>query len=140
MTTPPDPKNPTDPDHVDPPQSAANPDHATGLEHEIPGKDAGADELEDNITHTREQLGETTEALAEKFDVKAQAKHTMQDAKQQVTQQADAARARGEHTAERVKEAATDQQGKPKPAVVAAVVLIAAGSVVAAIMISRRRH
>ena len=47
--------------------------------HVRPGTDVGA--LRHDITRTREELGETIEALAAKADVKARAKESVADAK-----------------------------------------------------------
>ena len=39
-----------------------------------PGPDAGIDDIEADIEHTRKELGETVEALSAKLDVKQRAK------------------------------------------------------------------
>lgn len=46
-----------------------------------PPKGASADEIEAHIEHTREELGDTVEALSHKFDVKAQAQEKVAQAK-----------------------------------------------------------
>jgi len=43
------------------------------------------DEVRNEIEQTRRELGDTVAALAEKTDVKAQAKHVVDDAKENVT-------------------------------------------------------
>jgi chromosome segregation ATPase len=47
-----------------------------------------ADELQDDIDQTREELGETIEALAAKTDVKAQAKERIDTAKKELSDKA----------------------------------------------------
>lgn len=50
--------------------------------HEPPAATGDSERIEHEIEQTREQLGETVEALAVKTDVKAQAQHWLEDAKQ----------------------------------------------------------
>lgn len=52
----------------------------TPTEREAPEPDlvAGADEIEADIEYTREQLVNTVDALSQKLDVKAQARHAVQ--------------------------------------------------------------
>lgn len=64
-------------------------------------------EIEDEIAHQREELAETLDALGAKLDVKAQTKAKVADA-----------RAR-----------ATTDSGKPRPELVAAAVVVVAGTV-----------
>lgn len=93
----------------------------TPTEPGTPGKDASADEIEADIEQTREALGETVEALAEKFDVKSQAQHKVQDLRQRVT------------------DAVTDGHGKIRPAVPAGAAIAAAAIVVVLVLVRRRR-
>jgi type VI protein secretion system component VasF len=51
-----------------------------------PGADAGLDDIQADIEQTREQLGETVEALQAKLDVKARAQDKVAETKQQVVQ------------------------------------------------------
>ncbi len=53
----------------------------SGNSHVEPPDDAGPDVIEEHIRQTRHELGETVEALAAKFDVKAQAQHTAEVAR-----------------------------------------------------------
>ena len=103
-----------------------------------PDKDASADELEADIERTREQLGETVDALSQKFDFKTQAQHKMRDARQRATEQANAARARGGQVAARFKKTATDEQGKVKPVVPAGAALV--GAVIVVVLVVWRRQ
>ena len=102
-----------------------------------PGKDASADEIVDDIEHTRERLGETVDALSEKFDVKARAQRKIHDTKQRAAHGVHSAGERGSHIAAEVKDAATDDGGQPKPSVGAGMAAVAAG-IVAAIIWRRR--
>jgi len=83
------------------------------------GEQTRADELRDEIEHTREELGETVEALAAKTDVKAQAKAKIEDvkhdAKAKVADVKDrAASAKGSTTTPEVKQRATAVGGQLK--------------------------
>ncbi|MGI9156184.1 MAG: DUF3618 domain-containing protein, partial [Marmoricola sp.] len=77
-----------------------------------PAKDATADEIEADIESTREQLGETVDALSRKLDVKSRAKDKVQDTKQRVTDQVAGTRARGQQLVAQAKDNATDENGK----------------------------
>jgi hypothetical protein len=89
-----------------------------------PGPDAGIDEIQADVERTRNELGQTVEALADKLDVKERAKEKAAETKQQVAEKADALR----HTA-------TDNPKRTVP--VAAIVVIA---VAVGIVVWRRRH
>ncbi len=52
---------------------------------EEPGETRSSEEIRTEIEQTREQLGETVEALAEKTDVKAQARNRIDSAKESIT-------------------------------------------------------
>jgi ElaB/YqjD/DUF883 family membrane-anchored ribosome-binding protein len=54
-------------------------------EHHDGGAERTPDEFRHEIEETREHLGETVQALAEKADVKAQAKERIDDAKARLT-------------------------------------------------------
>lgn len=82
-----------------------------------PGKDASAEAVEADIEQTREDLGHTVEALAEKLDVKSQAQHAVQDARVRATELARTAQARGGELATQARDAVTDDQGKIRPEV-----------------------
>jgi hypothetical protein len=72
--------------------------------------------LEADIVRQREQLAHTVDALSHKLDVKEQASHKVAELKQ----------------------AATTDSGRPRPALVLAVVAVAAG--VALLVWRRRQH
>lgn len=67
---------------------------ATPAANPEPAKDAGPEEIQKDIERTREELGETVEALAAKLDVKAQAKHKSEAAKARAASAASVARKR----------------------------------------------
>jgi len=105
-----------------------------------PDAPLSADQLQADIERTREQLGNTVDALSEKLDVKAQTRHKMESLKQGGAATVDAVQVRSGEAATKTKNAATDEQGKPKTGVLAgaalAVVSLAAG---AAVVWRRRR-
>ena len=51
-----------------------------------PGPDAGIDDIQADIEHTRKELGETIEALSAKADVKGRAKKKAADTKDGITE------------------------------------------------------
>jgi ElaB/YqjD/DUF883 family membrane-anchored ribosome-binding protein len=65
-----------------------------------PPKDAGPEEIQNDIERTREELGETVEALAAKLDFKAQARNKADSAKARAGSVIAAARQRVSETAE----------------------------------------
>jgi ElaB/YqjD/DUF883 family membrane-anchored ribosome-binding protein len=90
-----------------------------------PGPDAGVEDIQADIAQTRNELGQTVEALSDKLDVKTRAKEKAAETKQRVVAKADTLR----HTA-------TDNPQRTVP--VAAVVLI--GALAAVIVVRRRRR
>jgi hypothetical protein len=65
----------------------------TGSSLDTIGPGTSADELEADIRRTRQDLGDTVEALAAKLDVKAQLKSSTDQAKANLKSSADRARA-----------------------------------------------
>jgi len=90
-----------------------------------PGPDASIDDIEADVEQTRNELGQTVEALADKLDVKGRAKDKAAETKEQVIEKADALR----HTV-------TDNPKRTVP--IAAVALI--GALAVGIVVWRRRH
>ena len=90
-----------------------------------PGPDAGIEDIQADIAQTRNELGQTVEALSDKLDVKARAKDKATETKARVVEKADTLR----HTA-------TDNPKRTLP--VAAVVLI--GALAVGIVVWRRRR
>jgi ElaB/YqjD/DUF883 family membrane-anchored ribosome-binding protein len=86
-------------------------------------------EIRAEIDQTREDLGDTVEALAEKTDVKAQAKAKVDDVKSQAKAKveevkAKAAEAAPESPQEGVQQAQTLVKQNPKPAAIAGAALV----------------
>lgn len=74
-----------------------------------PDKNSTNDELVVDIQHTREQLGQTIEALSQKFDLKAQARRKVHDANARANTQFAAVAARAGHLRARVMDAASNE-------------------------------
>jgi len=89
-----------------------------------PGPDAGIDDIAADIEKTRNELGQTVEALSEKLDVKERAKEKAAETKDRVVDRADTLR----HTA-------TDN---PRRTVPIALVLVSA--LVGGVVVWRRRN
>jgi ElaB/YqjD/DUF883 family membrane-anchored ribosome-binding protein len=86
-------------------------------------------EIRAEIDQTREELGDTVEALAEKTDVKAQAKAKVEDVKTQAKAKveevkAKAAEAAPESPQEGVQQVQTLVKQNPKPAAIAGAALV----------------
>jgi Protein of unknown function (DUF3618) len=115
------------------------PPDRTGPQRPEPEKGASADELEADIERTRQELGETVEALTGKLDVKTRAQQRFATTKEQALTQAGVAKARATELGARAKDNATDEQGQVKPAVraVAAAALLIVAVVVT--VTARRR-
>lgn len=75
------------------------------------GEPRSADEIRVDIEETREQLGETVEALAGKTDVKAQAHDRIEAAKDRVTDRLGAARQKADGLVSRAGGSAPDSAG-----------------------------
>lgn len=90
-----------------------------------PGPDAGIDDIQADIEHTRKELGETVQALGAKLDVKERTKEKVADAKERVVDKADTLR-----------HAATDNPKRTVPVV--AFVLI--GALTVGVVVWRRRR
>jgi hypothetical protein len=101
-----------------------------------PGPDAGIEEIEADVEQTRQELGETVEALADKLDVKGRAKDKAAETKEHVIEKANEAKDQVVARADALKHTATENPQRTVP--VAAVVLIAALSV--GIVVWRRRR
>lgn len=86
--------------------------------------------VEADIERTRDDLGHTVDALKDKFDVKAQAKNKVDDVKESAAAQVHNVQEHAAHLAAEVKDAATDDHGKPKPAIPIGGAVAAAAAVV----------
>src|SRR5215217_7640771 len=87
-----------------------------------PGPDAGINDITADIEQTRQELGETVQALSAKLDVKERTKEKAEETKQRVVEKADSLR-----------HAATDHPQRTVP--VAALGLLTVG-----IVIWKKRH
>ena len=83
------------------------------------GAKPSKEELQADIEQTREQLGETVEALTAKLDVKSRTRERVNATKQQAADKVGAARANATAQVNKVKASATDSQGKPTTPVLA---------------------
>jgi hypothetical protein len=99
--------------------TAPNPDRPE------PGPDAGIDDIEADIEQTRNELGQTVEALSSKLNVKERAKEKAAETRDTVADKVDTAR-----------HAAADNPKRTVP--VMAVVLI--GALAVGIVVWRRRR
>lgn len=103
-----------------------------------PGPDAGVDDIRADIEATRNELGQTVEALSAKLDVKHQAKQKVDDTKELIVDKAQTVRSKGSVVGSQVVDAATDDKGSIRPPVpVAALALVA---VIVGVVIWRRRR
>src|SRR5947209_6626900 len=115
-----------------------------------PGPDASIPDIEDDIEHTREELGQTVAALTAKLDVKGQARQKAADTKDRladktretkdvVLDKTQTVRSKSADLTSSAVDAVTDEQGSVKPAVPMAAV-VAAAVVIVGIFIWRRRR
>ena len=100
------------------------------------------EEIRTEIEATREQLGETVEALAEKADVKGQAKAKVEETKQRFTRKAEGAKekissASPEQAKGAASSAATTAQERPLPFAVGGAFAV---GLVVGLLIARRRR
>jgi len=104
-----------------------------------PDRDLSQEELVADIEQTRAQLGDTVDALAQKFDVKAQARARADATKLRLRQQVTSLRSIGRRVGDKAKDVSVDRDGH-----VAARVPVAAVSTVvvllAAILLRRRQR
>jgi hypothetical protein len=89
-----------------------------------PGPEAGIDDITADIEQTRQELGETVQALSAKLDVKERTKQKAEETKQRVVEKTDTLR-----------HAATDDPKRTVP--VAALVLVA---LTVGFLIWKKRH
>lgn len=105
-----------------------------------PGRDAGAEELEADIARTREQLGQTVEALTTKLDVTSRTRDKVEDLKHRASTQVGAAREEGSRLIVLARDAATDEHGKTKPAIPIGAAALGAVLVVGVLVWRRSRR
>src|SRR4029077_14399764 len=108
------------------------------------GPDAGIDDIQADIEHTRKELGETIEALSAKADVTGRAKQKAADTKDRVTEKASETKdlvVEKAHAAQSAaRDAVTDDTGSVKPGVPIAALIAAAAIVAISVAVWRRRR
>jgi len=103
-----------------------------------PGPDAGVEDIQADIEATRNELGQTVEALSAKLDVKQQAKQKVDDTKELIANKTQTVRSKSSEVGSQVVDVATDDEGSIRPVVpVAALALVA---VIVGVVIWRRRR
>lgn len=105
-----------------------------------PQPGASADEIEQDIERTREQLGETVDALARKLDVKSRARDRVSDIRERARVQADVARSRGADLTARVQRLARDEDGSARPVVPVGAGALVGIAVVVGYLVWRQRR
>ena len=109
-----------------------------------PGSDAGIDDIQADIEHTREELGETIEALSAKADVKGRVKHKVADTKDRITETPSETKdvvVENAHAAQSAaRDAVTDSTGSVKPGVPIAALIAAAAILAISVAVWRRRR
>ena len=104
------------------------------------GEKPDKEQLEAQIEETREQLGETVEALTAKLDVKGRTKARISETKDRAVGQVHVAQQRAVDLTHQAKDAATTEEGKPTTAVSAGAVGVAVAVVtLIALTIWRKR-
>jgi chromosome segregation ATPase len=88
------------------------------------------EELQANIEQTRQELGDTVEALTAKLDVKSRAKARVNDTKLRTKAQLNDVQARAKGLTTQARSKATTDDGKPTPAALAG-----AGAVLASLLL-----
>ena len=109
-----------------------------------PGPDAGIDDIQADIEHTRKELGETFEALSAKADVKGRAKKKAADTRDSITEKASETKnvvVEKAHAAQSAaRDAVTDSTGSVKPSVPIAALIAAAAILPISVAVWRRRR
>jgi ElaB/YqjD/DUF883 family membrane-anchored ribosome-binding protein len=109
-----------------------------------PGPDAGIDDIQADIEHTRKELGETIEALSAKADVKGRMKQKAADTQGRIAEKAHESRdvvVEKAHAAQSAaRGAVTDDTGSVKPGVPIATLIAAAAVLVVSVVVWRRRR
>jgi chromosome segregation ATPase len=109
------------------------------------------EQIQADIEQTRQELSETVDALTAKLDVKSRARDRLNDTKQRaVTElgltrqraadQLTVTRQRAAGLTRSAREAATDDQGKPTPAVLGAAAALVSAVVATSLLVWRRRR
>lgn len=109
-----------------------------------PGPDAGIDDIQADIEHTRTELGETIEALSAKADVKSRVKKKAADTKDGITEKVyetkEIAVEKAHVAQSAARDAVTDDTGSVKPGVPIAAMIAAAAVLIVSVVVWRRRR
>ena len=109
-----------------------------------PGPDAGIDDIQADIEHTRMELGETIGALSAKADVKGRVKKKAADTKDSITEKVydtkEIALEKAHVAQSAARDAVTDGTGSVKPGVPIAALIAAAAVLVVSVVVWRRRR
>ena len=109
-----------------------------------PGPDAGIDDIQADIEHTRKELGETIGALSAKADVTGRVQHKVTDTKDRITEKASETKnvvVEKAHAARSAaRDAVTDNTGSVKPRVPIAALIAAVAVLVVSLVVWRRRR
>jgi hypothetical protein len=109
-----------------------------------PGPDAGIDDIQADIERTREELGETIEALSAKADVNGRVKKKAADTKDGITEKVyetkEIALEKAHVAQSAARDAVTDDTGSVKPGVPIAALFAAAAVLVVSVVVWRRRR
>jgi chromosome segregation ATPase len=109
------------------------------------------EDIQADIEKTRQELGETVDALTAKMDVKSRTKARLDDTRQRATVKLNEtkgqasvklqdAKVKTSQLTAQAKESATDDAGKPKPAVLGGAAGAAAALVAAVVLVVVRRR
>lgn len=102
--------------------------------------DPDIEEIQASIEQTREELGETVDALTAKLDVKSRTKARLSDTKNQAAVKLQDARAKASDLTRSAQKSVTDDQGKPKPALIAGAAGLAAVVVTTIAVVAWRKR
>jgi hypothetical protein len=109
-----------------------------------PGPDAGFEDIQADIEHTRKELGETIGALSAKADVTGRAKQKATDTKDHITEKASETKdlvVEKAHAAQfAARDAVTDSTGSVKPTVPIAALIAAAAILAISVAVWRHRR
>ncbi len=109
-----------------------------------PGPDAGIDDIQADIEHTRKELGETIGALSAKADVTGRAKQKAADTKDRITEKAyetkDVVIEKAHAAQSAARDVVTDSTGSVKPGVPIAALIATAAVLAISVAVWRRRR
>ena len=108
-----------------------------------PGPEAGIDDIQADIEHTRKELGETIGALSAKADVTGRVQHKVTDTKDRITEKASETKGvvvEKAHAAQSAARDVTDSAGSVKPSVPIAALVAAAAILAISVAVWRRRR